>query len=135
MIAGTILRDVNASSTVTVRKNVFCDAIRNKTHQTITQMSGDVIESDNCFYMMRPETDKLAVSDLELPIFKYQTGSNSVAANPMMPDGLGWFQGWSHVPDDEFDQCWTANPDLILRDIGLQQTAFSDFVFDPPAWP
>lgn len=134
-IASTILRDVSASSAVTVRKNIFSECIRNKMHQTLTQMSGDVTESDNCFYIQRPETDKLAVNNLELPIYQYQTGSNSLAANPMTPAGTGFYQGWPRAGHDEFDQCWTANPDLILRDIGLQQTAFSDFVFDPPAWP
>mgnify|MGYP006278213475 CR=1 FL=1 len=135
MVAGTILRDVSAGAGVTVRRNIFCDAVRNKMHQTLLQVSDEATEEDNCFYTLRPEVDKLAVNDQELAVYAAQTGSNSFFSNPMMPGGLGWFQGWSRVSMEDFDVCFSSNPELILRDIGLQPDAFSEYTFETSDWP
>lgn len=135
VIASTILRDISASCTVTVRRNIFLECIRNKMHQTLLELREGVTETDNCFYLFWPENEKLAVNDLPLPIFKLQTGSNSFDANPMMPGSRGWKQGWSQKSLEDFDQFFSTNPQLILRDIGLQPQAFKDFKFKTSDWP
>jgi len=131
----TILRQISASGPVTVRQNVFCECIRNKMHQTLLELSGEVTETDNCFYLFWPEDEKLAVSNLPLPIYKAQTGSNTFGANPMMPGAPGWLQGWSRVSREDFDKCFSTNPELVLRGIGLQPEAFGDFKFETADWP
>ncbi len=135
VIVSTILRDISANGKVTVRRNIFCECIRNKMHQTLLELSDEVTEADNCFYLFWPENEKLAVNNLPLPIYKARTGSTSVAVNPMMPGAPGRLQGWSQISHKDFDQCFSTNPQLILRDIGLQPQAFSDFKFETTAWP
>jgi len=135
VIASTILRDISAEGTVTVRRNIFLECIRNKMHQTLLELSDGVAESDNCFYLFWPENQKLAVNDLPLSIYKIQAGSNSFGANPMLPGAPGWTQGWSGVSREDFDQFFSMNPQLILRDIGLQPEAFKDFKFKTTEWP
>ena len=131
----TILRQLNCSSRILARRNIFCECIRNKGHQTLLQLSEDVTESDNCFYVRWPEDEKLAVNNLPLPQYRARTGSNSFAANPMMPGTPGWGQGWQKSSDEDFDKFFSTNPKLILRDIGLQPEAFSDFHLTVPEWP
>jgi parallel beta-helix repeat protein len=135
VFASTILRQISASGALTVRRNIFCECIRNKMHQTLLELSGGVTETDNCFYLFWPEDEKLAVSNLPLPIYRAQTGSNAFGANPMMPGAPGWLQGWSRVSRKDFDTCFSTNPELILSSIGLQPEAFGDFTFETADWP
>ncbi|MBM4041115.1 MAG: hypothetical protein FJ290_21655 [Planctomycetes bacterium] len=123
----TILRQLTADATAIARRNVFCECIRNKAHQTLLELSQDVTETDNCFYLRWPEEEKLAVNDMPLPKYRVRTGSNAFAANPMMPGTPGWRQGWQQSSDKDFDEFFATNPELIVRDIGLQPEAFKDF--------
>jgi hypothetical protein len=36
---------------------------------------------------------------------------------------------------EDFDVCFSSNPKLILRDIGLQPDAFSEYTFETSDWP
>ena len=131
----TILRQLTADAPAVARRNVFCECVRNKTHQTLLQLSANVVETDNCFYLRWPEEEKLAVNDMPLPEYRARTDSNAFAANPMMPGALGYSQGWPPVPDKDFDEFFSTNPELILRGIGLQPEAFSDFRLGDAKWP
>ncbi len=131
----TILRQLVCNSPAKVYRNVFCECVRNKTHQTLLELSGDVTETDNCFYLRWPEEEKLAVNNLPLPIYRTMTGSNAVAANPMMPGTPGRLQGWQHSSDEDFDKFFTTNPELVARGIGLQPEAFHDFHLSVSDWP
>jgi hypothetical protein len=131
----TILRQLVCNSPAMVCRNVFCECVRNKTHQTLLELSGNVTETDNCFYLRWPEEEKLAVNNLPLPIYRAMTGSNAIAANPMMPGTPGRLQGWQHSSDEDFDKFFTTNPELVARGIGLQPEAFDDFHLSVTDWP
>ena len=131
----TILRQLTADAPAVVRRNVFCECIRNKTHQTLLQLSANVEESDNCFYLRWPEDEKLAVNNMPLPQYRARTGSNAFAANPMMSGTPGRCQGWQRTSDKDFDEFFATNPELVLRDIGLQAEAFADFHLGVAKWP
>ena len=133
----TILRHVTTEGrgTIVVRDNIFCECWRNKTHQTLLHLRSDVEESDNCFYVRWPVEEKLAVNNLTLPEYRVQTGTNSIAANPMMPGTPGFRWGWQATSDKDFDEFFTANPELILRGIGLEPEAFKDFKLGVDEWP
>ena len=130
----TILRQLVCDSPAMVRRNVFCECIRNKTHQTLLELSGNVTERDNCFYLRWPEQEKLAVNNLPLPIYRAMTGSNAFAANPMMPGTPGRLQGWQQSSDEDFDKFFTTNPELVARGIGLEPEAFDDFHLGVTDW-
>jgi len=131
----TILRQLTADAAAIARRNVFCECIRGKAHQTLLELSPNVTETDNCFYLRWPEEEKLAVNNLPLPQYRVQTGSNAFAANPMMPGTPGRRQGWQQSSDKDFDEFFATNPELILRDIGLQAEAFADFRLGVAKWP
>jgi tetratricopeptide (TPR) repeat protein len=131
----TILRQLVCDSPAMVCRNVFCECIRNKTHQTLLELSGNVTERDNCFYLRWPEQEKLAVNNLPLPIYRAMTGSNAFAANPMMPGTPGRLQGWQQSSDEDFDKFFTTNPELVARGIGMQPEAFDDFHLGVTDWP
>ena len=130
----TILRQLTCDSPTMARRNIFCECIRNKTHQTLLELSPSVTESDNCFYLRWPEDEKLAVNNRTLPQYRVRTGSNAFAANPMMPGTPGRLQGWQQSSDKDFDEFFTTNPELILRGIGLQPEAFRDFRLGVANW-
>lgn len=123
----TILRQLVCNSPSRVRRNVFCECVRNKTSQTLLELSENVRETDNCFYLRWPESEKLAVNNLPLPIYRAKTNSNAPAANPMMPGTPGRLQGWQQSSDEDFDKFFTTNPELVARGIGLEPEAFDDF--------
>ncbi len=131
----TILRQLTADAPTVARRNIFCECVRNKTSQTLLALSGNVKESDNCFYLRWPEEEKLAVNNMPLPQYRVRTGSNAFAANPMMPGTPGRYQGWQHASDKDFDEFFATNPELILRDIGLQPEAFADVHLGVAKWP
>ena len=134
----TILRQlkVEGRGTVIARGNVFCECVRNKSHQTLLDLRSDVTETDNCFYLRWPVEEKLAVNKLPLPVYKIRTGSNAIDANPMMPGVPGFGSGWLRFSqDDDFDKFFSANPRLILRGIGLDPEAFGDFKLETAKWP
>ncbi|MBN2315654.1 MAG: hypothetical protein JXM79_17130, partial [Sedimentisphaerales bacterium] len=130
----TILRQLTADAPTMANRNIFCECVRNKTHQTLLQLSEKVTETDNCFYLRWPEEEKLAVNDLPLPVYRVRTGSNAIAANPMLPGTPGRYQGWQRTSDEDFDQFFTTNPELVLRGIGLQPEAFTDFKLGVADW-
>lgn len=125
----TILRQLVCDAPTIVRGNIFCECIRNKTHQTLLQLPANVAESNNCFYLRWPEDEKLAVNDRPLTEYRVRTGSDAMAANPMMPGSPGTMQGWQQSRVDDFPDCFSMNPELIRRGIGLQPDAFRDFQF------
>jgi len=131
----TILRQLTCDAPTVVRGNIFCECIRNKTHQTLLHLSANVTESDNCFYLRWPEDEKLAINNRTLPEYRVRTGSDAFAANPMMPGTPGRLQGWQRSSDRDFDEFFTTNPKLILRGIGLQPDAFRDFHLGVADWP
>ena len=130
----TILRHVTCDSTAIVRNNIFCECIRNKGHQTLVELGSGVKESDNCFYMRWAEDEKLAINWRPLTEYRLRTGSNAVAANPMMPGVPGWKQGWQQSGGKDFDAFFTGNPRLVLRGIGLRPEAFEGFSFAGQPW-
>ena len=130
----TILRQLTCDSPTIARGNIFCECIRNKTHQTLLQLSEDVTESNNCFYLRWPEDEKLAINNRTLPEYRVRTGSDAFAANPMMPGTPGRLQGWQQSSDKDFDEFFTTNPELIVRGIGLQPEAFRDFHLGVANW-
>jgi hypothetical protein len=131
----TILRQLTCDAPTVVRGNTFCECVRNKTHQTLLQLSSNVKESNNCFYLRWPEDEKLAINNRTLPEYRVRTGSDALAANPMMPGTPGRLQGWQRSSDKDFDEFFTTNPELILRGIGLQPEAFRDFRLGVANWP
>lgn len=128
---GTILRQITCDSPAVVRGNVFWECLRGKCHQTLLQLSDEVTETDNCFYLRWPEDEKLAVNNLPLPLYRLQTGSEAMFANPMMPAAPGWSQGWPKGGGEDFNGYFTTNPELVLRGIGLRPEAFADFKLKP----
>jgi hypothetical protein len=131
----TILRQLTCDAPTVVRGNIFCECIRNKTHQTLLQLSSNVMESNNCFYLRWPEDEKLAINNRALPEYRIRTGSDALVANPMMPGTPGRVQGWQRSSDKDFDEFFTTNPELILHGIGLQPEAFGDFHLGAAKWP
>jgi hypothetical protein len=131
----TILRQLVCDSPAMVCRNVFCECVRNKTHQTLLELSRNVTERDNCFYLRWPEEEKLAINNLPLPIYRAMTGSDALAANPMMPGTPGRLQGWQQSSDEDFDKFFTTNPELVARGIGLEPEAFDDFHLGVTNWP
>ncbi len=130
----TILRHIEGDALV-ARNNIFCECIRNKAHQTLVSLGQYAVESNNCFYVRWPEDEKLAINWRPLTEYRLRTGSDTFAANPMMPGVAGWTQGWQETKVENFDDCFAANPELILRGIGLQPEAFRDFQLDVTQWP
>ena len=130
----TTLRQLVCDASTIVRGNIFCECLRNKTHQTLLELSANVAESNNCFYMRWPEDEKLAINNRTLPEHRVRTGSDAFAANPMMPGTPGRLQGWQQSSDRDFDQFFTTNPQLILRGIGLQPDAFRDSSLGVKKW-
>jgi tetratricopeptide (TPR) repeat protein len=131
----TILRQLSCDSSTLVRGNIFCECIRGKAHQTLLELPADVAESNNCFYVRWPEDEKLAINNRPLTEYRVRTGSDALYANPMMPGSPGWNQGWQASSDKDFDEFFTTNPELVLRGIGLQPEAFSDFKLGVTNWP
>ena len=131
----TLLTHLRANAPAVAQRNIFAESIRNKTHHTLVQLSADVAESDNCFYMRWPEDERLAINNHTLQEHRVRTGSNSFAANPMLPGIPGWRQGWQQTSDDDFDKFFSTNPKLVSRDIGLQPEAFADFGLGVADWP
>ncbi len=131
----TILRQLTCDAPAVVRGNIFCECVRNKTHQTLLELSASVTESDNCFYLRWPENEKLAINNRTLPEYRARTGSDAFAANPMMPGTPGRLQGWQQSSDEDFDEFFTTNPKLILRGIGLEPEAFRDVRLSVTDWP
>jgi hypothetical protein len=125
----TTLRQLVCDAPTIVRGNIFSECIRNKSHQTLLQLSEKVEESNNCFYLRWPEDEKLAINDRPLTEYRARTGSDSIAANPMMPGSPGTMQGWQQSRVENFPDCFSMNPELIRRGIGLQPEAFRDFQF------
>ena len=130
----TILRQLTCDAPTIVRDNIFCECVRNKTHQTLLQLSSNVKESNNCFYLRWPEDEKLAINGRTLPEYRVRTGSDAFTANPMMPGTPGRLQGWQRSSDKDFDEFFTTNPELILRGTGLQPQAFRDFRLGVAKW-
>ena len=130
----TILRQLTCDAPTVVRGNIFCECVRNKTHQTLLQLSSKVKESNNCFYLRWPEDEKLAINNRTLPEYRARTGSDAFTANPMLPGTPGRVQGWQRSSDKDFDEFFTTNPELILRGIGLQPEAFRDFRLGEANW-
>ncbi|HUS98614.1 MAG TPA: hypothetical protein VMX97_17960 [Hyphomicrobiaceae bacterium] len=130
----TILRQLVCDAPTIVRGNIFCECIRNKTHQTLLELSPNVAESNNCFYLRWPEDEKLAINNRPLTEYRVRTGSDAMAANPMMPGTPGRLQGWQQSDDKDFDRFFATNPQLILRGIGLQPEAFGDFHLGVTDW-
>lgn len=133
----TILEHLSISGSpgTVVRRNIFCENLRNKSHHTLVAISGEVSESENCFYMRWPEDEKPAVNGRPLTEYRARSGSDALAANPMMPGVPGWSRGWQQSPGEDFKDFFTANPELIVRGIGLQPGAFTDFKKDDGEWP
>jgi hypothetical protein len=125
----TILRQLTCGASAIARNNIFCECLRGKTHQTLLELSANVAESNNCFYLRWPEDEKLAINNRTLPEYRARTGSDAMAANPMMESARGFCQGWPQGRLDDFPDCFAANPDLVRRGIGLQPEAFRDFQF------
>ncbi len=130
----TILRHIEGDSLV-ARNNIFCECIRNKAHQTLVSLGQYAVESNNCFYVRWPEDEKLAINWRPLTEYRLRTGSDTFAANPMMPGISGMSQGWQATKVENFDDCFAANPELILRGIGLQPEAFRTFNLSVTNWP
>lgn len=130
----TILRHLVCDAPTTVRGNIFCECIRNKAHQTLLELSANVTEANNCFYLRWPEDEKLAINSRPLTEYRVRTGSDAMAANPMMPGTPGRLQGWQQSDDQDFDRFFATNPQLIRRGIGLQPEAFGDFRSDRTTW-
>jgi hypothetical protein len=138
-----ILQHVSTEDpTVAVRGNIFCENVRNKCHQTLLFLNEKGIESDNCFYVRWPEDERLVVSNRTLPQYRLRSGTNSVAANPMMLGVPGWKQGWQQGRGAEeaaeiadFQAYFTGNPRLILRGTGLQPDAFDGLTSSAKSWP
>lgn len=124
----TILRHIEGDS-VLARNNIFCECIRGKAHQTLVSLGQSSVESNNCFYVRWPEDEKLAINWRPLTEYRIRKGTDALYANPMMPGTPGWSQGWQHSRVEDFPDCFTANPQLIKRGIGLQPEAFTGFVF------
>ena len=131
----TLLRQVSCEGPAVVKSNIFCECIRNKTHQTLLELGTGVEEANNCFYLRWPENEKLAINNLTLPEYKVRKGTDSIADNPMMPGSKGQLQGWPQIGGKDFNDFFTSNPRLILRGIGLQPDAFKDFPFNKDPWP
>jgi hypothetical protein len=130
----TILRHISCDSPAIVRNNIFCECVRNKGHQTLVELGQGVKESDNCFYMRWPEDDKLAINWRPLTEYRLRTGSNAVAANPMISGVPGWKQGWQQSGGKDFNAFFTGNPRLVLRGVGLRPEAFEGFSFAGTPW-
>ena len=130
----TTLRHLVCDAPAIVRNNIFCECLRNKTHQTLLELSANVAESNNCFYMRWPEDERLAINNRTLPQYRVRTSSDAFAANPMMPGTPGRLQGWQQSSDEGFDRFFTTNPQLVLRGIGLQPEAFRDVRLGATQW-
>ena len=64
--------------------------------------------------------------------------NDSFVANPCMSAAPGFRQGWQQINDEaDFDGFFATVPGVVMRGIGLQPEAFSDFRFKdlPKGWP
>lgn len=118
-----------------VRNNIFRESIRNKTHQNYISLRAGTDEGNNCFYLRWPEDERLVINNRPLSEIRVRTGTDSIAANPMMAGVTGTRQGWPQARVESFADVFTGNPGLILRGIGLETEAFAGFAGVPDDWP
>lgn len=138
VFSSTILNNVGIgqnSLPVTLRRNIFFDNQRNKTHQTLMNFPEESEESDNAYHLRWPEDEKLLINDRPITEIRARRPIDSVVVNPMMPGAGGHKQGWMRSKGDDFNAFFSAHPELIMRDIGLQQQAFAQYPFSKEPWP
>lgn len=117
------------------RNNIFCENIRGKVHQNLVSLPSNAVESNNCFYVRWPESERLTINSQTLPQRRVRIGSDSLAANPMMPGVRGWRQGWQQDDAIGCSDYFATNPEVVRRGIGLQPQAFEGFSSAPSDWP
>ena len=129
----------------TVRHCIFGENTRGKLHACPVMVDGNMIE--NCFYMRCSQYQRKVYNNKTLPEHLAEgEGKDSLYANPYMPGGLGFRMGWQQLTNSyesenpyepiEFNRLFPTNPELVIRDIGLQAEAFSDFhFFAEEKWP
>lgn len=139
------------------RRNVFVDNIVGKSMQHLMLLSyaEQMEEGDNCYYLRVPEAERILVKvqseryTWEEFNSRHKRTSSSIFADPMLPvlpnftvfDSLEAMAARGRAKDAQlaaerlsgkeidFDDFFCRNPELIRRDIGLQPSAFEDFVF------
>ncbi len=115
-----------------ITKNIFSENTRGKVQIAfLSVLARDT--SDNCFYVRWPETERtlfaVGVGGVTLPeVAADGIDTRSLVANPQMPGAKGWKQGWGPGSPEKPEDFFAANPELIVRDIGLQPAAFADSV-------
>ena len=129
----------------TVRHCIFGENTRGKLHACPVQVGGAMIE--NCFYMRCSQYQRKLYNNKTLPEHHAAgEAKDSLYANPYMPGGLGFRLGWQQLANSyesenpyepiEFNRLFPTNPEVVIRDIGLQAEAFSDFhFFAEEKWP
>ncbi len=138
VFSSTILNQVGIgenSLPVTIRRNIFFDNQRNKTHQTLMKIPAGADDGDNAYHLRWPEDEKLLINDRPITEIRARSPLDSVVLNPMMPGAGGHQQGWMRAGGDDFDGFFAAHPELVKRDIGLQRRAFAGFPFASEPWP
>ncbi|MFA7157998.1 MAG: right-handed parallel beta-helix repeat-containing protein, partial [Kiritimatiellia bacterium] len=117
-----------------VANNIFGENTRGKQQQCIVGLSGSTVESNNCFYLRWPETERMIVNYLTMPEYRAIKGTDSFVANPQLPGGQGFRQGWQQIDVSDFPPLLASNPELVRRGIGLQPEAFNDCHFKLTNW-
>jgi len=133
----------NANQPALVRHCVFGENTRHKVHICPVSVGGTM--SENCFFMRWSPHDRLVFNGKTFPQHRAAgTDGDSLYANPYMPGAHGFRQGWQQIDNDyksddpyepiEFYRLFATNPEMIVRDIGLQPEAFRDFHFWKGDW-
>jgi tetratricopeptide (TPR) repeat protein len=117
-----------------VVNNIFGENTRGKQQQCIVGLSGTTVESNNCFYLRWPENERMVINHMPMPEYRVSRPTDSFVANPQMPGGQGFRQGWQQVDVSDFPPLFAASPELVRRGIGLQPEVFNDCHFKVTNW-
>ena len=119
-----------------VANNIFGENTRGKVQIPFLSVR-PTDASNNCFYVRWPETERTlftAGGGVTLPaVAASGVDTRSMIANPQMQGCSGWKQGWGPGSPKNLMDFFTANPEMVVRGIGLQPEAFADFI-KPGEW-
>jgi hypothetical protein len=128
------LRTEQQSLPLILRRNIFFDNDRGKTHQPLMVLPDGVEDRDNAYHLRWPEDERWLINERPITEILARRPLDSLIVNPMMPGAGGHRQGWMRRQGDDFNVFFSAHPELVKRGIGLQRSAFAEFPFANEPW-
>lgn len=127
---------------VVIQNNIFTDNLAGKRGAFLVQDTPGSTVANNCFFLRTPEDERPVFGRDQRSLADYENDrqirrrnlvrdpmfSGVVAADILSDDGL--FQDRSVNAMTDFPDLFATDPELLKRDVGLQQEAFADFHFN-----